>query len=272
MRSPMPIRLDGYDSIYSGPHLVLIRPEWRPFLLEAILADFAEIPVGDRTGFRGRVEHFSYQPPGAPGRVLVRELARGGLARFAGNIHLGMRRILRELHAVLRARRAGLNVPEIVACRATHAFGPFHRFTLVVREIAGARDLLALARETEPARHRRIIADVAGEVRRMHEAGLYHGDLNVKNILLQGSAVFFIDLDRAILRMARDPGLDAANLSRLNRSVEKWLRTRVSRVDRLRFLFSYSKDRERIRDLARRCGAGLWFHRFWWSLTGAAAK
>ncbi|HEY3226307.1 MAG TPA: lipopolysaccharide kinase InaA family protein [Planctomycetota bacterium] len=268
----MALLLDGYDSVYSGPHLVLIRPEWRPYLLEDVLSDFEKVTAEERTGFRGRVEHFAYQPKGAPGRVLVRELARGGLARFAGNIHLGMKRILRELRAVLRARTAGLNVPEIVACRATHAFGPFHRFTLVVREIAGARDLLALARETAPARHRRIIADVAGEVRRMHEAGLYHGDLNVKNILLQGTEVYFIDLDRAVLRMARDPGLDAANLSRLNRSVEKWLKDRVSRVDRLRFLFTYVQDRARIRDLARRCGAGLWFHRFWWALTGPAAK
>ena len=268
----MALLLDGYDSVYSGRHLVLIRPEWRPHLLEDVLSDFEKVPAEERTGFKGRVEHFAYQPKGAPGRVLVRELARGGLARFAGNIHLGMKRILRELRAVLRARTAGLNVPEIVACRATHAFGPFHRFTLVVREIAGAHDLLALSRDTRPARHRQIIADVAGGVRRMHEAGLYHGDLNVKNILLQGTDVYFIDLDRAVLRMARDPSLDAANLARLNRSVEKWLKDRVSRVDRLRFLFSYVQDRERIRDLARRCGAGLWFHRFWWALTGPTAK
>ena len=32
----MPLRVEGYDTVYSGPHLVLIRPEWRPYLLEDI--------------------------------------------------------------------------------------------------------------------------------------------------------------------------------------------------------------------------------------------
>ncbi|MBI4566073.1 MAG: hypothetical protein HY716_15410 [Planctomycetes bacterium] len=263
----MAFRFEEFDSIYSGTHLVLVRPEWRPFILEDLLNDFGRIPLEARRGFTGRVEHFSYEPQGAPGRILVRELARGGLARFAGNIHLGMKRLRRELQAVRRARQAGLNVPEIVACRATHAFGPFHRFTLVVREIPQAQDLLMLAGGASPSERRHIIEGVAGEVRRMHDAGLYHGDLNVKNILMAGPAVYFIDLDRATVRMTRDPQLDAANLARLNRSVEKWLRRRVSRVDRLRFLFRYVKDREELRRLARRCAAGLWFHRAWWAVT-----
>ncbi len=265
----MVVRLEGYDTVYSGPHLVLVRPAWRPLLLEALLADFRDVPPGARRRIAGRTEHFSYLPAGAPDRILVRQLARGGLVSFAGNLHLGLGRVLRELAAADRAARAGLRVPEIVACRATQAGGPFWRFTLAVREIEGARDLLAVLPEAAPADRHRLLEDVALEIRKLHEAGVYHGDLNVKNILVRGREVYLVDFDKAVVRPAREPARDAANLARLNRSVEKRLRDVVSRIDRLRFLAAYAGGRAGLPELARRCAAGLGFHRLWWSISGA---
>lgn len=265
----MALILDGYDTVYSGPHVVLVRPEWRPLLLEDLLADFAAVPAPERRLFTGRVEHFSYRPKDAPERVLVRRLARGGLARVAGDLHLGLSRITSELRAADRARKAGLRVPDILACRATRAVGPFWRFTLAVAEIEGARDLLEALPAAPPADRHRILEDVAAELRRLHQAGVYHGDLNVKNILLRGREVFLVDLDRARTRPAREPAMDESNLARLNRSVEKRLAGVVSRLDRLRFLRAYALDRAEIPGLARRCASGLWFHRLWWAIAGA---
>jgi tRNA A-37 threonylcarbamoyl transferase component Bud32 len=265
-----------YDIVSDGRHTYVVRSDWKEPLLEDLRSDFARVPHADRRAFTGRVRHFSYRPEGRDDRLLVRRVVRGGVvARLLGDLHWGMSRPFAELAAVVRARAAGLNVPEVVAVRASRAWGPFYRFTLVVKEIDRARDLLSLAGELGAAERRRAIAEVAEAVRRMHEAGLYHGDLNVKNILLSDPAgrctVYLIDLDRAVVRDARVAALDLRNLARLNRSVEKWLGGRVTRTDKYRFLLRYLGSRERVRDVARRCGAGLWIHRLWWSLTGARA-
>jgi hypothetical protein len=105
------------------------------------------------------------------------------------------------------------------------------------------------------------------------------GDLTLQNILSNGANIYFIDLDKALLRPRREDALDLMNLSRLNRSVEKLFGSRgcVTRTDRLRFLRRYlgtappappRAGRKRLRELARECASGLWFHRLWWSLSG----
>ncbi len=269
----MPSLPADYDIISDGSVTIVVRSDWKGALLDDLRTDFSRVGEDRRKSFTGRVKHFSYQPQGAPDRVLVRKVVRGGLiAKLLGDLHWGMGRPFRELYAVIRARQAGLRVPEIVAVRATRAWGPLYRFTVVVTEIGGASDLLSLAPILPPAQRHRAIGEVAEAVRKMHEAGLYHGDLNIKNILIAGeSDVYLIDLDRAILRDARDTALDFRNLSRLNRSVEKWLGGRVSRTDKLRFLLRYLGGRDRVRDVSRKCGSGLWLHRLWWALTGAGA-
>jgi len=244
--------------------------------------DFRRVEWSERRAYaHGRVTHFSYQPRGAPSRVFVRRAARGGLiGKILGGLHLGGGRPIRELRAAVAARRAGVAVPEPVAVRATRAAGIFRRFTTVTLEIEGASNLLTLAPRLSGPEKRRTIERVAGEMRRLHEAGIYHGDLTLQNILANGAKVYFIDLDKALLRPRREESLDRMNLSRLNRSVEKLFGSRgcVTRTDRLRFLRCYLGDpaapagdaRKRLRELARECASGLWFHRLWWSLSGQA--
>ena len=272
----MPSLPPDYDIVSDGSATHVVRSDWKPLLLDDLRNDFAAVSGDRRRIFTGRVKHFSYQPSGGQERVLVRKVVRGGLvAKLLGDLHWGMARPFRELKAVIRARNAGLNVPEIVAVRATRAWGPFYRFTVVVKEISAADDLLSLAGRLAPPQRHRAIGEVAEAVRKMHEAGLYHGDLNIKNILVADEAgrcvVYLIDLDRAMLRESREAGLDFRNLSRLNRSVEKWLGGRVTRADKLRFLIRYLGGTDRVRDVSRRCGAGLWLHRLWWAITGAGA-
>jgi len=58
-------------------------------------------------------------------------------------------------------------------------------------------------------------------IRRFHAAGIWHADLNARNILLDGdSRVFLIDFDRA--RFSPGEEVDGkGNLKRLKRSLEK---------------------------------------------------
>jgi hypothetical protein len=274
--------IEGYEVVERGPHTVLVRPEWREALLEDLLADFRDVPPGERrVHAHGRATHFSYRPRRGPVRVFVRNAVRGGaLGALLGGLYLGIRRPVRELLAAAAARRAGVNVPEPLAVRATRVGCLFWRFTLVAREIENASNLLMLADGLEPARKRDLLCRVADEMRRLHEAGVYHADLTLKNILLSGPDVFIIDLDKATLAAGRTRSLDVRNLARLNRSVEKLLGGRgcVTRTDKLRFLRRYvgaarpasGAGREALRELARLCAGGLWAHRLWWALSGRA--
>ncbi len=239
-----------------------------------MLDDFRQVePARRRAHAGGRIEHFSYLPRGAPARVFVRRSVRGGLlGTLLGGLHLGMERPVHELRAALSARRAGVGVPEPLAVHVTRAAGPFRRFTLVSRELPDAANLLSVVPGLRPGQKRSLIESVADETRRLHEAGVYHADLTLKNILLSGSAVYFIDFDKAVLHERRRDELDIMNLSRLNRSVEKLLGASgcVTRADKLRFLRRYLGGRGRVKELARVCASGLWFHRLWWSLSGQA--
>jgi hypothetical protein len=266
--------ITGYETLPGDSWTIVIRPEWKAWLLEDLVDDFRSVDnTRRRTHAHGRVAHFSYQPKGAPSRVFVRRAKHGGLfGLLAGGIYSGVHRPLRELRAAQVARGAGVNVAEPLAVLATRVFGPFYRLTIVSREVENASNLLVLRSELTATLKRELIARVADEMRRLHEAGVYHSDLTLKNILVHGSSVTIIDLDKATLLGRRDEHMDVRNLSRLNRSLVKLLgRTGlVTRTDKLRFLRCYLRGSDRIKELSRLCGAGLWAHQLWWSLSGQA--
>ena len=265
--------IPGFETVHRGSHTVLIRPEWKACLLDDLLGDFDRVePSRRRTYSHGRVAHFSYLPSGAPGRVFVRRATRGGLiGAVMGGLYTAIRRPLQELRAATAAREAGVGVPEPVAVRLTRV-GIFYRFTMISREIENAEDLLTFASTPSTGRKRDVIALVADEMRRLHESGVYHADLTMKNIIMSGDSIYIIDLDKATMAPKRDGRLDMMNLARLNRSVVKLLGTRgaVSRTDKLRFLRRYLGSRDRIKELSQLCAQGLWFHRLWWSVSGQA--
>lgn len=268
------IDIEGYETLERGRDTIVIRRDWKECLLDDLLTDFRDVPDGRRrVHVHGRVAHFSYEPRNAPGRVFVRHAARGGIVgSLMGGLYTAAGRPVRELRASRAALERGVRVPEPVAVRATRVAGIFWRFTIVTREVAEARNLLAVAAALDPAEKRTLSERVADEMRRLHEAGVYHADITLKNILLSGSDVYIIDLDKARMPGRPEERMAVENLSRLNRSVEKLLGRRgtVTRADKLRFLRRYLGGRERIREWSRRCAAGLWFHRLWWSVTGQA--
>jgi len=75
-------------------------------------------------------------------------------------------------------------------------------------------------------------AAIGACIRRFHAAGIWHADLNVRNILLDGDArVFLIDFDRA--RFSPGEEVDGkGNLKRLKRSLAKlWPQTEQSAME-----------------------------------------
>jgi 3-deoxy-D-manno-octulosonic acid kinase len=121
-------------------------------------------------------------------------------------------RLLAEMHA------AGLPVPRPVAARYVRT-GLFYRADLLTERIADAQPLSQVVAERIPDAGQ--WSAIGACIRRFHDAGIYHADLNAHNILLgeNPGQVFILDFDRG--RRRRPGRWKKSNLQRLNRSLHK---------------------------------------------------
>ncbi|MDH3646301.1 MAG: 3-deoxy-D-manno-octulosonic acid kinase [Gammaproteobacteria bacterium] len=121
-------------------------------------------------------------------------------------------RLLAELYA------QGLPVPQPVAARYVRD-GVFYRADLLTKRIPGTRALSEIAAERLPGVDE--WRAIGACIRRLHDEGVYHADLNAHNILLgdQYDQIYVVDFDRG----RRRPGSrwKIRNLRRLNRSLHK---------------------------------------------------
>ena len=169
-------------------------------------------------------------------RIVVRKYRRGGLLRFLNaDVFLGPQRPFDELAVTLRAAQAGIPVADIVGALSLRVYGPLYRHYLVSRELTDCCDLPTWFQERDgtdedSAALARYVADC---IRHMHDSGFYHGDLNLKNILVSRADVrqlFIIDWDKSThTQGSLGPDARQRNVVRFCRSAEK-LRMRGIRV------------------------------------------
>ena len=162
--------------------------------------------------------------------VLVRPYRHGGIFRyFTGSLFLTWPpRPFQELAVTEEARRRGIRTLEICGAWIERVWGPFYRGWLITRELGHAHDLWVALQNGfyAGADGKLLLQAVAQSVRRMHRRGLYHGDLNLKNIMVRREsdniAAYIIDFDKAKIFPQEVPGGKARkNLRRLLRSVCK---------------------------------------------------
>ncbi|GGX83880.1 3-deoxy-D-manno-octulosonic acid kinase [Litchfieldella qijiaojingensis] len=152
---------------------------------------------------------------------VLRPYRRGGLvARFCESRYLWLgaerSRAFRELRLTAYLHERGLPVPRpIGACVWRH--GLAYEAALITVRLPGAQ---ALA-ERLPHADDSLLVKVGTTVRRFHDAGLDHVDLNARNLLVDThDRLWLIDLDRCRLR--RPGAWREANLERLERSLVKF--------------------------------------------------
>jgi 3-deoxy-D-manno-octulosonic acid kinase len=162
--------------------------------------------------------------------ALIRAYRRGGMPRYltADLFFTWPPRPFRELCVTEAARRRGVPTLEVLGACVERAGGPFYRGWLATRQLAGSEDLWAVLNggAFSNEEKKEVIASAALAVRKMHRKGIFHADLNLKNILARreekGIQCYVIDLDKAKLY---SHGLSSSqanqNLRRLLRSVSK---------------------------------------------------
>jgi len=157
------------------------------------------------------------------GPAVLKQYLRGGWAARVSRHHyvfsgFERSRPLMEFKILEQLCAAGLPAPEPLAaiCRRD---GKVYSGWLMTRRIMHAEPLAdrVAARPGDPSMWRKTGVCI----RRFHEFGLVHADLNARNILVgEGDVIHLVDFDRSRVRKG-DSRAFAVNLRRLRRSLEK---------------------------------------------------
>ncbi|MGS0675350.1 3-deoxy-D-manno-octulosonic acid kinase [Shewanella sp. 125m-1] len=155
---------------------------------------------------------------------VLRHYYRGGLIEkisrdqylFTG---LEKTRAVAELALLETLYQQGFAVPKPIAANVERS-GLFYRADLIIERVEGAEDLVArLSKTTMTTEQWQTLGEAIAE---FHHHGVYHADLNAKNILICDDKFYLIDFDRGELRKPNTQW-QQANMSRLLRSFRKEL-------------------------------------------------
>lgn len=152
-----------------------------------------------------------YRRGGLPGKFLLDWYLFTGAERS---------RPFREWHLLKAMHEAGLPVPRPIAARLLR-YGLGYRGAIITATVPG-ESLARLAVEnrlSDPDWHA-----VGYWIRKFHDSGVWHADLNAHNVLIADAGmspkIHLIDFDRGRFR-PQDTSWRDANLSRLRRSLAK---------------------------------------------------
>ena len=219
---------EGFESIEIGSAVAWVRPPARAWVQSVLdrsssLYSEARAAAGGRSTLHGRAALFEV-PPGA-GSWVVKHYVRGGaVASLLGDRYLvsSRPRPFVEVAASEWLRKRAIATPSVVTAVVYRA-GLFYRGDLATERLPDTLDLgvLLFAEGQGPSSPelRAGALEAAGRlVRSLAEAGVHHGDLNAKNIL--------VDVETNPLR-AHVLDLDRCSLTRWGRAAERWMRCRL---------------------------------------------
>jgi 3-deoxy-D-manno-octulosonic acid kinase len=206
---------------------LLVRDDQEPFISIAMCHDSS---AREEPGpLEGREKLRSVRLPGGES-ALIRTYRHGGIFRhMTGRVFFTWPpRPFRELSITEELRRRGIATVEVYGACMEPIWGPLYRGWFITRELKDAQDLWSAFRSgfVRELGVERVLRAVAKSLRSLHRKGVYHRDLNLKNILIRmaadGVQGYVIDFDKAKLFSGTVPReLAKRNLNRLLRSVRK---------------------------------------------------
>lgn len=220
--------------------------------------------------------------PGSAAPLRLREARRGGaLGGLLASRFLSPRRVGRELALWLALRGRGAPLPVAVAALSRRR-GLLWECYLGTLDRGESLDGLAWLRESPSQSELQAVASALGTaLRRFHDAGGLHGDLNLRNVLVEsgpeGVRCLLIDLGSA--RLARDATAQQRlrDWLRLERSLEKRGFGRIlDRRLRARALAAYCAGDRKLREALLAAHPGgrrhLLRHRLAWRIERACTR
>jgi tRNA A-37 threonylcarbamoyl transferase component Bud32 len=256
---------DGFVAVGAGTLTLIADATWAD--------ELRELGLHRREGWQERLS----APAGAAGRGATRsiELPSGRSARlkrlhrggWAASLwrdrYAGRERLLDNLRVPLEAARRGVPTAAPLALLIERAGAGLHRAWLAVEELDAADLRTRLAAGSPPSTEQ--LGATLSVVRRMHERGIEHRDLNLGNLLVgdgPGPPAFVIDLDGA--RVHDGPLSFRARLRglrRLERSYVKCCYPGPASEELRRLIYTGYAGADS--ELARRLERGQWRGRFW---------
>ncbi|WOT05296.1 3-deoxy-D-manno-octulosonic acid kinase [Shewanella youngdeokensis] len=151
-----------------------------------------------------------YYRGGLIGRVIRDKYLYTGLTRT---------RAIAELSLLETLYNQGFPVPKPIAANV-ESNGVWYRADIIIERIEGAEDLVArLTKAVMTDEQWQLLGEC---IARFHNHGVYHADLNAKNILLTNDKFYIIDFDRGEFRTPSS-SWQLSNMERLHRSFNKEL-------------------------------------------------
>lgn len=173
---------------------------------------------------RGTVVVFDHGPLA----LVCKQYRRGGLLSKVVKdcyVYTGLEetRMWREFRLLGELTALGLPVPRPVAARCECTQGRVYRGALISECIPNTRTLGEILEQQSLPEH--TWAQVGELIARFHRHHVYHADLNVNNILLDGEGnIYLIDFDKSGIWPYFRQFWAKANLRRLQRSLGKLAR------------------------------------------------
>lgn len=172
-------------------------------------------------------------------RVVDGPWIKGMVERIRGS------RAARAMRGAAMLEAAGFAHPRSLAAAEAHAAGAVYGCYILTEPLYDAKILSHFAlRDGRNFRRRKWISEqVAGEIRRLHDSGLYTLDMQETNLMIAAAGakitVYFVDLEDFRRRRRVTMRQRMMNLVHLDRSIGRF----VSRTQRLRFFYNYLAGR-----------------------------
>jgi 3-deoxy-D-manno-octulosonic acid kinase len=213
-----------FSRVVLGRRELIVRRELAP-RAETLVNTLGKLSGETGAGNRGGA--FRIRLSDAP-EIFARRARRGGLVRFVlKDLYVGKNpRPLKELELTIAAAKRGIAVAEPMGAMIEWAGPALYRGFYLSRALTGMT-LWEFVQTDDDATVRSHVLTLARDaIEKMHEAGLFHADLNLHNLMVtkagESFAVVILDLDKSWLQDAPlSRAMRRANWKRLLRSTHK---------------------------------------------------
>ncbi len=155
------------------------------------------------------------------GKWVLRHYYRGGMyAKLNRDQYLwtGLHntRAIKEFRLLQQLQEMGLPSPKPIAAQV-NVNGLFYRNDLIMEHIKHQQTFAQFLSEGKDSG---VWKNIGSMIKKYHQQGVYHADLNAHNILLAEQDTYLIDFDKGKIKPPKS-SWQQANLNRLKRSIEK---------------------------------------------------